>query len=122
MAQLATKRIMADIKNFNNSGLNSQGIFINFDDEDIYQINALIFGLKILHMLMEIICLILFFQRLSIESAMLNLTHGKNIRFNPNLYVNGKVCLSIILGTWAGLMDKLQYIKHCVAFYTITFA
>jgi ubiquitin-protein ligase len=29
------------------------------------------------------------------------MTNGKNIRFNPNLYVNGKVCLSI-LNTWSG--------------------
>jgi len=29
------------------------------------------------------------------------LTINKNIRFNPNLYENGKVCLSII-GTWDG--------------------
>jgi ubiquitin-conjugating enzyme E2 Z len=29
------------------------------------------------------------------------LTQGNNIRFNPNLYTNGKVCLSI-LGTWSG--------------------
>ena len=29
------------------------------------------------------------------------LTQGNKVRFNPNLYVNGKVCLSVI-GTWAG--------------------
>ena len=29
------------------------------------------------------------------------LTQGGGVRFNPNLYVNGKVCLSI-LGTWQG--------------------
>ena len=46
MAQLATKRIMADIKNFNKSGLNEQGIFINYSDDNIYQMNALIFGPK----------------------------------------------------------------------------
>lgn len=28
-------------------------------------------------------------------------THGKNIRFNPNLYTNGKVCVSL-LNTWRG--------------------
>eukprot|EP00660_Eupelagonema_oceanica_P010793 gene10793-2226_t len=28
-------------------------------------------------------------------------THGNKIRFNPNLYANGQVCLSL-LGTWAG--------------------
>jgi len=29
------------------------------------------------------------------------MTHYKNTRFHPNLYENGKVCLSI-LGTWSG--------------------
>ena len=29
------------------------------------------------------------------------MTNGKSIRFNPNLYTNGKVCLSI-LNTWTG--------------------
>ena len=28
-------------------------------------------------------------------------TGGGRVRFNPNLYANGKVCLSI-LGTWSG--------------------
>ena len=28
-------------------------------------------------------------------------TNGDNIRFNPNLYVNGKVCISL-LNTWRG--------------------
>ena len=28
-------------------------------------------------------------------------TGGGTVRFNPNLYANGKVCLSI-LGTWSG--------------------
>ena len=29
------------------------------------------------------------------------LTSDNKVRFNPNLYINGKVCLSI-LGTWSG--------------------
>jgi len=29
------------------------------------------------------------------------LTNGDGVRFNPNLYINGKVCVSI-LNTWAG--------------------
>ena len=31
----------------------------------------------------------------------LRTTGGGSVRFNPNLYNNGKVCLSL-LGTWAG--------------------
>lgn len=33
--------------------------------------------------------------------TMETLDHSRNVRFNPNLYVEGKVCLSI-LGTWSG--------------------
>ena len=33
--------------------------------------------------------------------AKLMTTGGGTVRFNPNLYANGKVCLSI-LGTWSG--------------------
>ena len=35
------------------------------------------------------------------------LTQGNNVRFNPNLYINGKVCLSVI-GTWLDLVGLLQ--------------
>jgi len=34
-------------------------------------------------------------------SVLINNTDGGNVRFNPNLYANGKVCLSL-LGTWSG--------------------
>ena len=33
--------------------------------------------------------------------VLLNTTYGGKVRFNPNLYANGKVCLSL-LGTWSG--------------------
>ena len=33
--------------------------------------------------------------------VLLKTTGGGNVRFNPNLYANGKVCLSL-LGTWSG--------------------
>lgn len=34
-------------------------------------------------------------------SVLINTTDGGKVRFNPNLYANGKVCLSL-LGTWSG--------------------
>jgi baculoviral IAP repeat-containing protein 6 len=34
-------------------------------------------------------------------SVLINNTDGGYVRFNPNLYANGKVCLSL-LGTWSG--------------------
>jgi ubiquitin-protein ligase len=35
----------------------------------------------------------------SIPQVLINTTDGNKVRFNPNLYANGKVCLSL-LGTW----------------------
>jgi ubiquitin-conjugating enzyme E2 Z len=103
MAQLATKRIMMDIKNFNNSGLNDQGIFIKYSDDNIYQMNALIFGPKDTpYANGNYLFGIQFPKNYPMKPPIVRFeTYGKNIRFNPNLYVNGKVCLSI-LGTWAG--------------------
>jgi ubiquitin-protein ligase len=33
--------------------------------------------------------------------CLITTTGGSRVRFNPNLYANGKVCLSL-LGTWSG--------------------
>jgi hypothetical protein len=41
-------------------------------------------------------------------------TDNGRVRFNPNLYANGKVCLSI-LGTWSG-MQHIQYPIHNTPF------
>ena len=35
-------------------------------------------------------------------SVSLRTTGGCKVRFNPNLYENGKVCLSLLDSTWAG--------------------
>ncbi len=37
----------------------------------------------------------------SVPSVLINTTDNGRVRFNPNLYANGKVCLSL-LGTWSG--------------------
>lgn len=37
--------------------------------------------------------------------VLLNTTNGGKVRFNPNLYANGKVCLSL-LGTWSGQLGE----------------
>jgi len=36
-----------------------------------------------------------------VPQVLINTTDGGKVRFNPNLYANGKVCLSL-LGTWSG--------------------
>lgn len=37
----------------------------------------------------------------TVPQVLINTTNGGQVRFNPNLYANGKVCLSL-LGTWSG--------------------
>ncbi|KAA6355254.1 MAG: putative Ubiquitin-conjugating BIR-domain enzyme, partial [Streblomastix strix] len=38
-------------------------------------------------------------------------TGGGTVRFNPNLYDNGKVCLSL-LGTWSGAQGEKWHPQH----------
>jgi ubiquitin-conjugating enzyme E2 Z len=94
-------RIMKDIINFEKNKIPGIEIWVN--QKDITQIYALIFGNKntpYQHGLF-------FFElKFSEEYPKKNptvkfLTINNKIRFNPNLYENGKVCLSI-LGTWTG--------------------
>jgi len=40
-----------------------------------------------------------------VGQVILKTTGGGRVRFNPNLYSNGKVCLSL-LGTWSGTVGE----------------
>lgn len=79
-------------------------IYVYADDEDITKISAFVIGP------LETPYAGGFFRfdiRVGAEYPMnpprviLQTTDGGRVRFNPNLYADGKVCLSI-LGTWAG--------------------
>jgi ubiquitin-protein ligase len=103
MSGINAKRILRDIKMFRESNLEENGIYCHFNPDNISEAYALIIGPKdnpyqygfyLFH--------ISFTNKYPFEPPkVLFITRGKNIRFNPNLYVEGKVCLSI-LGTWAG--------------------
>ena len=94
-------RIVSDYVDFEKN--KPDGIFININKKNIYKSHALIIGPKNTpyfggYYLFEIT----FPQNYPVESPKLKmLTIDSKTRFNPNLYENGKVCLSI-LGTWAG--------------------
>ena len=96
------KRIKSDLKRLYREPLH--GICVSFDQSDITRIHALVTGPEgtpyeygLFH----------FFLRCppdypnSPPRVKLLTTDGGRVRFNPNLYANGKVCLSI-LGTWSG--------------------
>jgi ubiquitin-conjugating enzyme E2 Z len=100
---LAQKRIAKDIKNYFQSDINSVGIYCDIDESNIQQVKALIIGPPDTPYENG-------FYFFNIEfpndypfspPKVKFLTYESGIRFNPNLYTNGKVCLSI-LGTWSG--------------------
>lgn len=101
----ALKRINKDISHIHkNETLRSQErIFCIFNDDDVYDVKALIVGPKDTPYEGGFY----FFQLRFPENYPHNpptakmMTLGTGVRFNPNLYEAGKVCLSI-LGTWSG--------------------
>ena len=100
---LAQKRISKDIINFQKSGLNKEGIYCHFDEENIENLKALIIGPKNTPYENGFYLFKINFPNDYPFSPpkVKFLTYESGVRFNPNLYTNGKVCLSI-LGTWSG--------------------
>tara|TARA_B100001093_G_scaffold260939_2_gene249346 strand:+ start:1815 stop:2555 length:741 start_codon:yes stop_codon:yes gene_type:complete len=94
-------RIVQDFINFNNN--KPEGIYLHINEENIFHNYALIIGPKNTPYFGGFYLFEIKFPRNYPEKnpSVKLLTTGGNIRFNPNLYENGKVCLSI-LGTWPG--------------------
>jgi ubiquitin-conjugating enzyme E2 Z len=100
---LAQKRIVKDIKNYYQSDINSVGIYCNIDESNIQNIKAMIIGPPNTPYENGFYFFDIDFPNDYPFSPpkVKFLTYEAGIRFNPNLYTNGKVCLSI-LGTWSG--------------------
>jgi ubiquitin-protein ligase len=103
MSQKSTKRIQNDIKIYYKSDLNDHGIYVHFNDKNIYNAKALIIGPKDTPYQNGFYFFdINYTEKYPQEPPKVVLcTLNKRTRFNPNLYTGGKVCLSI-LGTWSG--------------------
>jgi len=99
----STKRILNDIKNYTNSDLKDNGIFCEFSENNIYNVKVLIIGNNDTPYEKGYYLFNLTFPPdYPFNPPKVNYcTQGNNIRFNPNLYTNGKVCVSI-LNTWDG--------------------
>jgi len=101
----AVKRISKDIANIvkNDSLKHQERIHCIFNDDDIYDVKALIVGPADTPYEGGFYFFSLRFPENYPQKppTALMKTLGTNIRFNPNLYEEGKVCLSI-LGTWSG--------------------
>lgn len=104
-------RIVQDYVNFNED--KPEGIYLYIDKDNIFNQYALIIGPKNTPYFGGF-----FFFEIKYPKNYPNnppsinmLTIDKDVRFNPNLYENGKVCLSI-LGTWTGpSWEKIMDIK-----------
>ena len=105
----ALKRILKkDIKEIENQKLNSLGIYVKFDEENMFNAKAMITGPK--DSLYEngfLFFNITFPKNYPYAPPDISYISRNNVRIHPNLYVGrhasgyGKVCLSI-LGTWSG--------------------
>ena len=103
MSNLSRKRIGIDIKNYHNSNLSECGIICKFNENNLYNAKALIIGPDDTPYEGGFYFFdINFTEKYPHSPPSVKLqTLNKYARFNPNLYTNGKVCLSI-LGTWSG--------------------
>ena len=99
------KRICnVDIKRFNSDKelLNKSGIFAHFDDDDITKCHAMIIGPEGTPYAHGILFFsIIFPHNYPFSPPKVAYISNSVTRIHPNLYVSGKVCLSI-LGTWHG--------------------
>ncbi len=97
---MRSRRIMGDLKELLKDSL--EGVYIHFDELDINQMIVMIRGQEGPYEF----CQFLFHIRFSDDYPMTPpivkfcSSDGKT-RLNPNLYIDGKVCVSI-LGTWQG--------------------
>lgn len=97
------KRLMKDVRDITKDPLHDNGIFYSHDDENILKGYALIVGPKDTPYAHGFYLFKINYPKdYPINPPKFTfLTNSDNIRMNPNLYRNGKVCISI-LNTWRG--------------------
>ena len=103
MSSYAVKRIMKERLHYNKNPLDKEGIFMYFNDDDLFNVKMLIIGPENTPYENGFY---LFNFKIPQDyphkppKGMFMTIDGKT-RMNPNLYENGYICLSL-LGTWAG--------------------
>lgn len=103
LSVVASRRLLREQAALNQEGLETQGIFHHFHEDRPHQAVAAILGPDgTPYSRSPYLFEFTFPNTYPIKPPHAKLLTGDGrVRFNPNLYVNGKVCLSI-LGTWAG--------------------
>lgn len=115
----AANRILRDISYIINNPLDKLGIYYNIFNDNIFNIQVLIIGPKDTPYYGGFYFFDFFFPNDYPHSPphVEYKTTYDNIRFNPNLYNNGKVCLSL-LNTWNGPSwtpcNNLSSILNCI--------
>jgi ubiquitin-protein ligase len=103
MAGQVSKRLLADIAELQQPLYHESGIYYNPRDEDLYWGYACVFGPA--DSPYEDCPMVYRFQipqTFPFDSPKVTFhTHDGRTRFHPNMYMDGKCCLSI-LGTWSG--------------------
>ena len=97
------RRLLNDVKTIISTPLTDHGIYYSHDEDDIMKGYALIIGPSDTPYFGGFYFFELHYPPDYPHSPPIVIysTNGENVRFNPNLYVNGKVCISI-LNTWRG--------------------
>mgnify|MGYP005648806785 FL=1 len=103
MSNLATKRILSDLRIIKKNELDKHNIYVSTNDEDMYNIKAMIIGPDDTPYEGGFFFFdINFPKNYPMEPPKAKfMTLNREVRFNPNLYKCGKVCVSL-LNTWAG--------------------
>lgn len=105
MSNKTLKRIKNDIKILKDSNLHENGIYVSFDEDNLLKAKALIIGPYIKDSPYQggfYFFDILFPNNYPLSPPKVKfMTLNNSVRFNPNLYKCGKVCVSI-LNTWSG--------------------
>lgn len=97
------KRLIRDVKDVLRSPLHDNGIYYKHDETDMLKGYALIIGPEETPYAHGFFLFEIYYptEYPYLPPKVIYCTNSKNIRFNPNLYVSGKVCLST-LNTWSG--------------------
>lgn len=97
---MRSRRIMGDLRELLKDSI--EGVFINFDESDINHMIVMIRGQEGPYEFCQFLFHIRFSDDYPMSPPIVKFcsSDGKT-RLNPNLYIEGKVCLSI-LGTWQG--------------------
>ena len=97
---MRSRRIMGDLRELLKDSL--EGVFIHFDESDINHMIVMIRGQEGPYEFCQFLFHISFSDDYPMSPPIIKFCSSDGrTRLNPNLYIEGKVCLSI-LGTWSG--------------------